>query len=309
MKSSVVLVVAVIVVAALGVYLYYNNQNKETTVPSGSHIYLGAIYNGQSEELSYVSASIDIGKGSDLNNTVYYVVLSIWDSNTSYDQVGIASIKGHFYSTYSYTYLLNGSIQYLFKPDWFPISRGTHAISMAVKSGYVTFTVDSESFIAFTGGDYFIASQNEHIGNNSTNYYGFTVYEEIYGFNNTLPSIPYNFSNIQADSINLGFMQISKWIPINHNISSSFSNAVYIVNNTVNIYNMPSFVLNVEIKNLQSPGLLSVSDIILPVNPGETLYPLNLLPGNYTLTLTIDSQSSMTYNVSVRGTTEYTITA
>lgn len=314
MKSSVLLVAVVLVAASLAFYVYYDNMSKPVKLQTGSHVYLGAQYIGPEKEVNYVSALINFSRGSNLNRNVYYVVLSIWDSNTSYDQVGVASIAGRFYSTYSYTDVVNGSIHYVFNAHWFPISSGLHSVSMSVASGNVTFSFDQRTQTNFTGGDYFIARQsyqNSMIGNGS--YSDLTVYEEIYGFDYQLPGISYNFSKIEIESPGFAPQSITDWAKFSHNLTSNFTSTVFIIKGTVNIYNMPSYSLNLVINDVQYSGSIIVSDINLPVNvSSHDYYSFNLLPGNYTLFLTFQNQSktvTRSYNITEKNeTTNFSIT-
>lgn len=304
MKSAVVLVAAVVVVAALGLFVYseYHGHQKVTT---GSHVYLGAVYAGQTENTNYISSNVYFADGANLKNNIYYVVLSVWDSNHSYDQIGISSANGKFYSTYSYTYIVNGSIKYIFKPTWFQISPGKHQLSMYINSGKVFFKVDSTTYTAFTGGDYFVIETTERIGNSS--FRGLTIYEEVYGFNKTLPGISYNFYNISYGTTGYPPGIVTSWTTFSHNLSSNYSAYVYMKGNTVNIYNADPLTLTVNVRNLNSRAYLEVSDLNISVLQDGT-YTFSLLAGNYTLHLVYLGQIK-SYNVSVESNTSYTLNA
>jgi len=104
MRSSVLLVIVILIIAALLLFVYGQYEHGIKEVPS-SHVYLGAIYSGNTEYCKQVSASVSFSPGRNLQGNIYYVVLSVWDSNRSYDQLGISSLNGSFFSTYSYTYI------------------------------------------------------------------------------------------------------------------------------------------------------------------------------------------------------------
>lgn len=303
MKSTAVLIAVLIVVAGLGLYVYYTNETHKDT-PTGSHVYLGAVYSGPAKYTNYVSASVDFKDGSNLKNDVYYVVLSIWDSNNSYDQLGITSYMGKFYSTYSYTQTLNGTIKYIFQPRWNLISPGDHNMSMYVDKGNILFKFDSNTFTAQTGGDNFTMETNQKIGNHS--FAGFTIYEEIYGFNKTLPGISYNFSNVQYGTSSYPSGYVMDWMPFSHNITSVPSTVVYMKYASVNIYNTPPVTLRISVQNLLSPAVLKISDLNETI-PGNGQYSFNLLPGNYTLYLVYQGVSK-SYNVSLNSSRDYTVT-
>lgn len=305
MKYYVVLLVAiVVVVAASGVYIYYESQGDQKQ-QNGSHVYLGAVYVGGTKYVDSISAKISFQDGSNLKGNVYYVILSIWDSNKSYDQLGIASLYGSFYSTYSYTSMVNGTIQYHYsKRGWFPISQGDYVISMSARDGMVTFTFDNRSYTAFTGGNYFIMSQNEPIGNHS--YAGFTIYEEIYNFSKIFPGISYNFSDVQYSSSNFtGY--VTAWYLFSHNVSN-YTSYVYIRSGAVNLYNSPSLTLKIDVQNLTTPANLKVSDLNITV-PRNGQYSVNLLRGNYTLYI-VSSNQNKSLKVDLRtNDTQVSITA
>jgi hypothetical protein len=295
MKYYIVLLVAIIVVvAASGLYIFYENQVSQKS-QNGTHIYLGAFYGGTARNVNYVSAKVSFQSGANLRDNVYYVILSVWDSNKSYDQLGVASLYGSFYSTYSYTSLENGSIQYHYsKRGWFPISPGDYQLSMYASNGSVTFTFDNKSYIADTGGNYFSMAPNEAIGNHS--YAGLTVYEEIYNFTNTFPGIAYNFSDLQYRSMNSNGY-ITNWYLFSHNVSN-YTSYVYIKSGAVNIYNAPPLTLKINVQNLSSSANLIISDLNITI-PGNGQYSVNLLKGNYTLYI-VNSNQYKSYKVDLR---------
>jgi hypothetical protein len=276
MKSSTVLVIVIIIIAGLVALTIYNDINTKPP-PTGSHAYIGAIYKGTRADVNSIYANLSIGGENNLDSVVYYVVLSAWDSNNSYDQVGIASLYGRLYSTYSYTVTLkNGSIKYIFDNHWFSVKEGEHQIEMSISDGNVTFIFDKTSITEFTGGDYFIEATNILI--NSTSYSDLTVYEEIYGFNKTLPGLSFNFTNIGVKSVNLS--QVRDWSFFEHNASRDYSSTVHFYGNAVNISNM----MPAEIQNLGGSGVptgptlknATTEDSIL-VNSSQCIFPLNWL--------------------------------
>jgi hypothetical protein len=303
MKYYTVLIVAVIVIAGLGLFVYYENENNHKTV-TGSHVYLGAVYGGQTQLTNYVSASVYFGNGINLKDNIYYIVLSIWDSNYSYDQIGISSLYGKFYCTYSYTEMVNGSIKYVFDPHWVQIVPGQHEMSMYVYNGNVVFRFDNNNYTAYTGGNNFAIETNEKVGNHS--FSGLTIYEEIYGFNKSLPGISFNFSNIEFGTTGYPTGSISDWIQFSHNLTDNFTSVVFMKSNSVNIYNSVPYTLVLTVKNLVSPAYFMVSDINVTL-PGSGQYTFNLLPGNYTLYLIYGGQVK-TYKVAIDSDVHYTIT-
>ncbi|MGC8562267.1 MAG: hypothetical protein ACP5NO_03600 [Thermoplasmata archaeon] len=305
MKYYTVLVAAILVIAALGLYVYYENKDVQKT-DSGTHIYLGAVYYGPLRYANSISANVDFGGDVNLKNNIYYVVLSIWDSNLSYDQIGISSLNGNFYSTYSYTEIVNGSIKYIFNPHWFPISPGEHQLSMYVSSGNVFFKFDKNTFAAFTGGNDFAISTNQKVGNHT--FSGLTIYEEIYGFNNSFPGISFNFSSIQYSTSSSQSSTITDWTQFTHNltnVSKKFSSYVYMKSNIVNIYNSQPLTLTLRVQNIPTSASLVVSDFNLTI-PGNGQYSLDMMKGNYTLYLQYGGKIN-SYNISLNSNMTYQI--
>ena len=307
MKYYTVLVAAILVIAALGLYAYYENMDVKKP-DSGTHVYLGAVYDGSLKYANSISANVDFGGTANLNDDIYYVVLSIWDSNLSYDQIGISSLKGVFYSTYSYTEIVNGSIKYIFDPHWFPITPGNHSLSMYVSNGNVFFKFDKNTFAAFTGGNDFSISTNQKVGNHT--FSGLTIYEEIYGFNNSFPGISFNFSNIQYGSPSSQGGAITNWAQFAHNltnVSNRLDTYVYMKSNVVNIYNSLPLTLTVKVQNLTTSASLLVADFNFTIQ-GSGQYSLNLLKGNYTIYLQYGGRVN-SYNVSLDSNKTYQISA
>lgn len=281
MKLFVLFVVLILVAAGAGVLAYYDFGLRNR---ANNHVYLGAVYQGATERVNEISAVVEFGNGRNLAHSTYYVVLSAWDSNGSYDQVGISSIRGHFFAAYSHTETVSGILNYEYDSEWFPISPGLYTIGLKANRGWVTFSLDSYSITVFTGANYIIVSPYQYVGNRS--YTGLSVYEEIYGFNGMLPGISFNFSKIFISSTGIGQGYVDTWSLYDSNIppNDSLSYRIFIGDGAINIYNVPAFILTIEVNNLLSPAYASVCDIYLSVVNGS-LYPIELTRGNYTLFL------------------------
>ncbi|MEM0138261.1 MAG: hypothetical protein QW100_00845 [Thermoplasmatales archaeon] len=301
MKSAVLLVIVIVVIVALSLFIYGEYQNGKTA-NQGSHVYIGAIYEGQTRYSNGVSATISFGGRNNLQGNVYYVILSVWDTNRSYDQVGVSSLNGSYFSTYSYTYITkNGSIRYVYDPHWFRIEPGVHRVSMHIYGGNVTFTVDGRSFVAFTGGNDFVISSNEVIG--SVSYSDLTVYEEIYKFGGVLPGISYNFTDV-CYSIENKTYSVTSWAYFIHNASVSYESIVFYLGNTINIYNRKPLMLQLEYESSKSSALVSIADFNFTAS-GNAKYYIYLLPGNYEMTVLYQGNAEY-YTVDL--TKNYTLT-
>ncbi|MCL4447016.1 MAG: hypothetical protein M1163_01245, partial [Candidatus Thermoplasmatota archaeon] len=162
----------------------------------------------------------------------------------------------------------------------------------------------NNNYTAYTGGNNFAIETNEKVGNHS--FSGLTIYEEIYGFNKSLPGISFNFSNIEFGTTGYPTGPISDWIQFSHNLTDNFTSVVFMKSNSVNIYNSVPYTLVLTVKNLVSPAYFMVSDINVTL-PGSGQYTFNLLPGNYTLYLIYGGQVK-TYKVAIDSDVHYTIT-
>lgn len=287
MKLWALIIVLIVILAGL-IYLgFFNDQHPKQS--QSSHIYLGAIYNGPFKKTNSISGNLYFNGGKNIKEIQYYVVLSVWDSNNSYDQIGISSVDGLFFSTYSYTEIINGSIKYEYDATWFPIGEGLHIFGMTIRDGYVDFKFDNISIEKFTGGNYFLISKS--IIFNQKEYTGFTLYEEIYKFSGNLPAISFNFTNVMESSD----QEITGLIPLSQNISTDFS-TIMINGNTVNIYNQNALTLKVRIDSPTGEGFIDVADINKSIRNNLT-YSIPLIPGQYIVKIQFKTSIS-TYNYS-----------
>ena len=263
----------------------------QTPSESGTHIYIGEIYNGKTVYVTGISFDVSISRAIFKSDYITYSVFSIWDSNKSYDQLGISTINGVAFGTYSYTEVSNGTIRYIFNPKWFPLGSGNYKASINVSNGYVKFTLDGKSYIAKNGAKYLILSKNENLLNGS--YAGTTVYEEIYNFKWKMIPVDFNFSNIYADQY-----PIVKWNLFLHNISYNYSQYVFQFINTVNIYNsVPYFLKGYPSSSLDN-YIFKIADFEIHLYSG-TKYSLMLTTSNYTYYLLSPNNGSIAESGSI----------
>jgi len=166
------------------------------------HYYAGSVYNATPFNSTQLSAKIhvplDLPQGTDF----YYVLLSVWDDASSYDQVGYANANGVWGFTYSSTDYCASN--YYFSPDAYALTPGvTYTFSMEIASGSVTFNgTDPTGSVVFTyqqytGGHHFVNAGFYDC--NGTSYYDLTDYEEVYQTNNSVPPYVFYFSANTAD--------------------------------------------------------------------------------------------------------------
>lgn len=239
----------------------------------GNHVYLGEIYDGKSLEVNSISFKVSISKALFKSDYVTYSVFSTWDSNGSYDQIGISTIDGEAYATYSYTVLKNNTINYRFNPRWIPLRAGTYNVFMNVSHGFVSFVFNGETLLARTGGNYLVISKYFRLHN--SNYAGTTIYEEIYNFKWKLDPVNFNFTDVMGNS-----QPINYWTLFLHNLTENYSSYVFQFLNTINIYDtIPYFLKGYPVDSLNN-FILNIADFNLRLYGGNE-FSLYLVPGNY----------------------------
>jgi len=163
--------------------------------PAAGHYYAGGQYNGYQHEPTSVQVKLTTPSALPTSGEFYYVLMSIWDSNGSYDQIGFASDGTDWGFTYSWTAPC-ASIYY-FNDNFVALKPGvTYTFRMTILAGILTFyaydgPVLVTSLTAPTGGDYFV--EHGFYFCNNLAYYDYTDYEEIYDVTQTVPSESFFF--------------------------------------------------------------------------------------------------------------------
>lgn len=167
-----------------------------------NHYYEGAVYSGA--VASATSMSVDLSTPEDLPDAsnFYYVILSVWDSAKSYDQIGMAADNGAWGLAYSWTNACAGTYNY--SPDEIPLLPGTtYEFSMTVGGGNVLFAAYNAStgsklwtLNAPTGGDTFDLDSSYAACSGD---YDYTVYEESYDDTQNVPTYDFFFTNNLED--------------------------------------------------------------------------------------------------------------
>lgn len=170
------------------------------------HYYAGSVYSGSSRTAGTVGVTLrvpdDRPEGGPAN--FYYMILSVWDDAGSYDQLGFANSYGSWGVAYSTTNYC--ATTYYYSPDAFDLQSGQlYQFTMSIASGQVQFTISNATsgavvwtVVASTGGTAFLVQPT--YGCDSSVYYDYTDYEEVYGTSG--PNIPYDlfFANNTVDS-------------------------------------------------------------------------------------------------------------
>ncbi|HEY6238219.1 MAG TPA: hypothetical protein VIZ68_03425, partial [Thermoplasmata archaeon] len=167
------------------------------------HYYAGSVYNATPFNSTHLSAKIHVPLDRPQSTDFYYVLLSVWDDASSYDQVGFANANGVWGFTYSSTDYCASN--YFFSPDAFELTPGvTYNFSMFLSGGSVTFNGTDPSGVVvftyqqFTGGSSFV--NQGFYDCNGTSYYDLTDYEEVYQTNNSAPPYVFYFTSNVADA-------------------------------------------------------------------------------------------------------------
>lgn len=169
-----------------------------------THYWAGAYFTGTTFSPTRLSATVHLPDAIPNSQEFYYVLLSVWDSAGSYDQVGFTNDGGTWGFTYSYTSACAGT--YYYNPAWATLTRGTtYTFSMNLSStGQLTFTARQASgahvytLTKHSGGTSFLA-QSYYTCSSGT-YYDLTDYEEIYDSVQAMPSYDFFFGNNTANT-------------------------------------------------------------------------------------------------------------
>lgn len=167
------------------------------------HYYAGAVYNGTTTTATEVQVRITVPDDYPQSSDFYYVILSIWDNAGSYDQVGFTNDNGVWGLAYSSTSFCAGT--YYYSPDAISLQRGqTYTFAMSISSGTVTFAAFNSTGSAVwsldqtTGGTSFDVAA--FYSCDSTSFYDYTDYEEVYDTADPLPPYEFPFTSNQMGS-------------------------------------------------------------------------------------------------------------
>ena len=156
------------------------------------HYYEGSVWSSEDNdpaEFSGVSVVIQVPQSNPAStNDFYYVIDSIWDSASSYDQIGFDAYNGVWGVVWSVDPNCNGVYHYL--NDAYTLTPNTlYKFVMALDGqGSVDFTVYKDTFGSlnqvysdsyYTGGMWFEGGSSWGCSNGNT-YADYTNYEEVY---------------------------------------------------------------------------------------------------------------------------------
>jgi len=173
-----------------------------------THWYAGSIYPSllPAQNASTINMSITIPPSEPRPEQFYYVILSAFDSNGSYDQIGFCAYYGVWGLSYSWTVgspYPASNVVYYYDPAAMILSLGaTYTFSITTQAGVTDFVAYQGSRMVWslavsTGGDYLVVSNYCAAGKRAAPPYDYTDYEEVYYTStpNGAPDFNFNFCN------------------------------------------------------------------------------------------------------------------
>jgi hypothetical protein len=166
---------------------------------NANHYWDGSVYNGATVDATQVSVVETVPDDHPDATNFYYVIMSVWDSANSYDQIGFANDYGTWGLVYSWTNSCANA--YYYTADAMALVPGqSYIFNMAIESGgNVLFSAQNVSghaqlwsLLAPTGGTYF--SVQEFYSPCSGDY-DYTDYEESYDSTQNVPTYDWFFTN------------------------------------------------------------------------------------------------------------------
>jgi hypothetical protein len=207
-----------------------------------THWYAGSDYQGPSETAQTINVTIRVPYSAPLSDEFYYVLLSAWTSNGSYDQLGFSNNYGTWGLTYSWTSGPVDNPTYHYSSNAMPLSVGaTYTFSITTEGGVTHFiayqgSTQVWSLDAPTGGNYLVVSSSY------SGYGDYMDYEEVWLTDTSGGSPAFDF-----------YFYDNYWLPIgggeNAATWTSFSSeapsnvAVIISGNSVLVHNPLATVL------------------------------------------------------------------
>lgn len=157
--------------------------------------FLGAVTTQQATAQDTVAEFFIPQELPSVADTYYPLIMSAYDSNSSYDQIGIIAQYGKWAVTTSST-VVNGSTTVYDSLVWMELPSGYYWFRMGISGGAVTYSVLAENGsvllnrMARTGGNYFLISPTFLNKYTFISYASYTIYEEVYNATGGAP--PFN---------------------------------------------------------------------------------------------------------------------
>ncbi len=259
-----------------------------------THWYAGSIWPSSitSQNARTIYVNITVPSFAPNSGEFYYVILSAFDNNGSYDQLGFSDSWGTWGLSYSWTTGPTSDLTYYYSSNAMTLSTGTtYTFNITTQSGYTYFTVYQGSNIvwslnAFTGGNYLFLSSG---------YSGdcdYSDYEEVWNVIQPggSPAFDFNFSNncwVSTGNVT----NFAGWTPFFG--GQQPSNVGVIINGNSVLVNNPNVTSSITLLPAGASVPLSGSNYF------QISYNLNSQPQlanaqNGTLTFVADSETNVT---------------
>jgi hypothetical protein len=161
----------------------------------------------------------------------YAILLSAWDDNSSYDQLGFTAYHGGWEIGYSWTTINDHDYENLdYHTYWseMPLSCGVkYTFNITVQDTVATFCASTGGTVIWsqnvtTGGHYLILKKWFEIGG-TYDYWDYTDYEEVYNTHTygDVPPFNFNFTDQQWISVN-GSAHTPTWTNVTHADAGSY---------------------------------------------------------------------------------------
>jgi hypothetical protein len=147
-----------------------------------THWYAGSVDpSSTQQDARSISTTITVPGSTPNSVDFYYVILSAFDSNGSYDQIGFSADYGTWGLSYSWTSNKGRHTTYHYSPNAKTLTPGTYTFTITTAGGVTDFAayqgstqVWSLNPAAPTGGNYLV------LANSYSGYYDYTDYEEVW---------------------------------------------------------------------------------------------------------------------------------
>jgi outer membrane protein assembly factor BamB len=174
--------------------------------------------------------SITVPSSAPRSDEFYYVILSAWDNNGSYNQIGFADDYGIWGLSYSWTTGPLDNLTYNYSPNALALSLGvTYTFYITTQSGVTSFAAYQSSNLVWsldapTGGDYLVLSYLY------SGVYDYTDYEEVWQTSTPggSPAFDFYFYNNYWTSTN-GTSIAATWTPFYANAPDEVPDGVTVV--------------------------------------------------------------------------------
>jgi len=172
---------------------------------TGTHWWTGVVYSGSSVTATSLAVTMRVPDDVSGPQDDWFSLLSAFDNNGSYDQIGISDFFGIWGVAINTGQSCTG--QYATEDVAHQLDRGeSYTFSMSINSGSVLFLVTNSSRSTAwsaterTGGSAFL-EETFHWCGGSSYAGGYTLYEEVYSSDQSEPSYPVYFLHNEANGI------------------------------------------------------------------------------------------------------------